>query len=182
VAARVIRRAGVLVLLAALLVVGCGAFDAGPTVRPTAGGPARSPSEGQPADATRDALFEALGDLNLIVAETAIPYRPAEAEALARAPRTVYQVTLPEEPDRGFIVVYRFGGTVAAAAAAEDQRTYLRSGPGRVQNPLGTEHVIRQLGPTVIYYHWLPAASVDPAAPRIAEALQKLGTSFEVGG
>ena len=176
------RRVGVHLLLVALLVVGCGGFDAGPTASATPGGPATSPSTGPTGDATRDALFEALGNLNLIVAETAIPYRPAEADALARAPRQVYQVTLPAEPDRGFIVVYRFEGTAQAAAAAEGQRTYLTSGPGRVQNPLGTEHVIRQLGPTVIYYRWLPAAAVDPATPRIAEALQKVGTSFEVGG
>jgi hypothetical protein len=180
VAARVIRRAGVLLLLPSLMIVGCGGFDPSPTARPTAGGQATSPSNAPTGDATRDALFEALGTLNLIVAETAIPYRPAEADALARAPRKVYQVTLPEEPDRGFIVVYRFDGSTQAAEAASHQRDYLGSGPGRVQTPLGTEHVIRQVGSSVVYYHWLPAAAVDPATPRIAEALQMLGTSYDV--
>jgi hypothetical protein len=173
------RLAGSLVV-ASLVAMGCAGLDASPATRPTTGVPAGSPSGSQPPDAARDALFGALGNLNLIVAETAIPYRPAEAEALARAPREVYQVTLPAEPDGGFIVVYRFDGSTQAAEAAAQQRNYLASGPGRVQTPLGTEHVIRHVGSSVIYYQWLPAAAVDPATPRIAEALQELGESFDV--
>ena len=173
-------RRSALAAAAAILVVGCGGFDAGASVRPSARPPAASPAGSPVADPVRAALFGALGARNLIVAESSIPYRPAEAQALAAAPRTVYQVTLPAEPDRGFVVVYRFDGDAAASAAAEAQRSYLSSGPGRVQTPLGTEHVIRQLQSSVVYYHWLPAAAVDPATPRIAEALRELGTSFDV--
>ena len=134
-----------------------------------------------PASATaREALFDALGDARLLVAPSPIPYRPAEAATLAAAPRTVYQVTLPAEPANGFVVVYELPNEAAATAAAKDQQAYLLSGPGRVQSPLGTDHVIQQLGATVIYYNWLPGAAVDPSAPRIAETLRGIGTAFEV--
>lgn len=176
------RRVAGLLAVASLVAIGCAGLDASPTVRPATAPPVQSPSGSQAVDATRDALFAALGSRNLIVAETAIPYRPAEAEALARAPREVYHVTLPAEPDRGFIVVYRFDDDTTAAEAAGQQRNYLASGPGRVQTPLGTDHIIRIVGSSVVYYQWLPAAAVDPATPRIAEALRELGAPIEVGG
>jgi hypothetical protein len=135
---------------------------------------------GPATEAAREAIFGALGGAQLIVAESASPYRPAESATLAAAPRSVYQVTLPAEPSNGFIVVYELEDEAAATAAAKEQHAYLVSGPGRVQYPLGTAHVLQQLGPTVIYYTWLPAASVDPAAPRIAEALRTVGTTVAV--
>lgn len=174
------RRAGsVLVLLLAALVAACGGTN--PSVAPPTAVATKPPGGVGPAtEATRAAIFAALGEAQLIVAESPIPYRPAEAATLAAAPRSVYQVTLPAEPSNGFIVLYELEDAVAATEAAREQHAYLVSGPGRVQYPLGTAHVLQQLGPTVIYYTWLPAASVDPAAPRIAEALRTVGTTFEV--
>ena len=82
--------------------------------------------------------------------------RPAEAPAFAAAPRAVYQVTLPKDPSKGFIVVYEFVDPAHAAGAAAEQQAYLATGPGRVQTPQGTVSLIRQVGSTVVYYQWLP--------------------------
>ena len=123
-----------------------------------------------------------LGEANLVLADTQAPVRPAEAPLLADAPRAVYQVTLPADPTRGFIVVYEFSdGARAADAAAEEQR-YLASGPGRVQSPEGTVHVLRQVGSTVVLYEWLPGAAEDPRAPDVQRALETLGVGFPIEG
>jgi hypothetical protein len=53
--------------------------------------------------------------------------------------------------------VYELPSEADAQAAAEAQRAYLASGPGRVQSPPGTDHVIQQLGSALIVYDWLPA-------------------------
>ena len=186
-AARVSRRlaAAAALALAALATAfgGCGGTPAEVTP-PAASGPPPSqlpPATGPGAAATRAALFAALRDADLVIAESAFPYRPAEAAPLAAAPRNVYQVALQGEPEEGFIVVYEFATDAEAVDAAKAQHAYLSSGPGRVQSPPGTDHVLQQLGPTVIAYEWLPADARDPAAPRIAETLRTLGTSFVVG-
>jgi hypothetical protein len=165
--------------LVVLALAGCADLDARPTAGPPAT-PVGSPAAGPAATAARTAVFDALGAASLIVAETANPYRPAESAALAASPRNVYQVTLPQDPDKGFIVIYELPTQADATAAARAQVEYLASGPGRVQSPPGTDHVIQQLGPALIVYDWLPADAQDPAAPRVAEALRTIGTSFSV--
>jgi hypothetical protein len=164
----------------AVLVGGCDV--AAPSVVPTpAVAPPSAPAVGAAGESARAALFEALGDANLIVDVARQPFRAPEIEPLASAPRVVYQVTLPAETNRGFITVYEFASEAAAIEAAKAQYDYLASGPGKVQAPLGTDHVIRQLGATVIYYSWLPAAAIDPSTPRVADALQTIGTGFDIG-
>ena len=175
-------RTGVIPALAAaiaLVVAGCADLGANPSLGPAAT-PIGSPAHGASAEATRQAVFGALGRQNLVVAPTASPFRPPESAPLAVAPRNVYQVTLPSAPDEGFIVVYELPTEADAMAAAGAQRDYLASGPGRVQAPPGTDHVIQQLGPTVIVYDWVPGGSEDEAAPRVAEALRSIGTTFAV--
>jgi hypothetical protein len=141
-------------------------------------GPARtvSPAVGL----TRAELVRALGAQNLILSDTQAPVQPAEAAALAAAPRAVYQVVLPDDPTRGYIVVYEFPDAARAAAAAAEQQAYLATGPGRVQRPQGTVTVIRQVGSTVVFYEWLPGASLDASAPAIQTALEGLGVGFPV--
>ena len=163
----------------ALVLAGCADLDAKPSQGPAAT-PIGSPALGASAEATRQAVFGALGRQNLIVAPTATPFRPPEAAPLADAPRNVYQVTLPSAPEEGFIVVYELPTATDAIAAAGAQRDYLATGPGRVQAPPGTDHVIQQLGPTVIVYDWVPGGSPDEAAPRVAEALRTIGTAYTV--
>ena len=170
---------GLVIVAAAGTIAGCANLDATPIAGQPAA-PIGSPAAGPGAAAARAAVFDALGKASLIVAETATPFRPPEAEALASAPRNVYQVTLPKDPDAGFVVVYELPSEAEARAAAEAQRAYLASGPGRVQSPPGTDHVIQQLGPALIVYDWLPADAQDPNAPRVADALRTVGTPFAV--
>ena len=129
---------------------------------------------------TRGEIVAALGVQNLVLADSQAAVRPAEAPLLGAAPRAVYQVLLPKDPTRGFIVVYEFADPARAAAAATEQQAYLGTGPGRVQRPQGTVTVIRQVGTTVILYDWLPAASKDPSAAGIQAALETLGTGYPV--
>ena len=168
-----------LAIAIALALAGCADLDANPSQGPAAT-PIGSPALGASAEATRQAVFGALGRQNLIVAPTASPFRPPESGALADAPRNVYQVTLPSAPDEGFVVVYELPTEADAIAAAGAQRDYLATGPGRVQAPPGTDHVIQQLGPTVIVYDWVPGGAQDEAAPLVAEALRTIGTTFAV--
>ena len=129
----------------ALAVAACSPTDGAAVTYPVGSiGPDKTVS---PAVAqTRGQLVAALGDQNLILNDTVSPYRPPESASLASAPRAVYQVTLPADPNGGFIVVYEFTDTGAAAAAAAEQQAYLATGPGAVQSPLGTVHVLRQVG------------------------------------
>jgi hypothetical protein len=168
-----------LAVATALVLAGCAGMDAGSPAGPAAT-PIGSPALGASAEATRQAVFGALGRQNLIVAPTAAPFRPPESAPLADAPRNVYQVTLPSAQEERFIVVYELPTEADAIAAAGAQRDYLASGPGRVQAPPGTDHVIQQLGPTVIVYDWVPGGAQDEAAPRVAEALRTIGTTFAV--
>jgi hypothetical protein len=129
---------------------------------------------------TRAQLVGALGARNLVLSDSQAAVRPAEAPLLGSAPRAVYQVLLSKDPTKGFIVVYEFPDPSRAADAAAEQQAYLATGPGRVQRPQGTVTVIRQVGPTVVLYDWLPAASQDPSAVGIQAALETLGVGYPV--
>ena len=69
---------------------------------------------------------------------------------------------------------------LAVACAGVLVAGYLGTGNGRVQFPLGTQHVIREVGTTLILYSWLPAASSDQTAGHVADALNKVGIGFTV--
>jgi hypothetical protein len=162
-----------------MLVAGCATGGASvPVVPQESIGPAMtvSPAVGQ----TRAELVRAFGGVNLVLADTQTPVRPAESALLVEAPRAVFQVTLPQDPTRGYIVVYEFPDANRAAEAAAEEQRYLASGPGRVQTPEGTVHVLRQLGPTLVLYDWLPGVARDPAAPKIQEALETVGVGFAI--
>ncbi len=106
--------------------------------------------------------------------------RPPESARLRDAPRALYQAVLPDQPDAGFIVVYEFADAAAATDAGNEEAGYLGTGPARVEAPLGTQYVLRALGPTLIVFQWLPAASSDPTASQIAAALATIGIGFAV--
>jgi hypothetical protein len=129
---------------------------------------------------TRGELVQVLATKSLVLADSQTAIRPAEAPLLGAAPRAVYQVLLPKDPTKGFILVYEFLDSSRAAQAAAEQQAYLATGPGRVQRPQGTVTVIRQVGSTVVLYDWLPSASQDPSAAGIQSALETLGTGFPV--
>lgn len=168
-----------IVAAASVILAGCGTTDVpSQAVTEPSAAPIRTvtPTVNQ----TRAALVSALGGQNLILADSQAAVRPAEAPLFGAAPRAIYQVTLPKDPDKGFIVVYEFPDPARAAAAAAEQQAYLATGPGRVQTPQGTVSIIRQVGSTVVYYQWLPGAAKDPSAPGIQAALESLGIGFPV--
>jgi hypothetical protein len=174
-------RAAALAALAAVLLTaaGCATTDAPVQSLPVATvGPDRTvtPAVGL----TRAELVRVLGGQNLVLSDTQAPIRPSESALLAPAPRAVYQVVLPKDPTRGYIVVYEFPDPGRAATAAAEQQAYLATGPGRVQRPQGTVTIIRQVGNTVVYYDWLPGASLDDSAAGIQTALETLGVGFPV--
>lgn len=175
----VVRLAASLGLVAALI-VGCAPAGGSVTTFPASTiGPTQTVT---PAVAqTRASLVTALGAHQLVLRDVQSPYRPAEAPLLATAPRAVYQVTLPEDPTKGIIVVYEFVEPGRAAEAAAEQQRYLATGPGKIQTPQGTVHVIRSVGTTVLVYDWLPQAANDPSAPGIQAALETLGIGYPVG-
>ena len=174
------RAAGAIGLALALVVPGACA-----TTEPPVGsapavsiGPAMTVSPA--VNQTRAELVRVLSASNLVLADTQSPVRPAESPLLVDARRAVFQVTLPADPTRGFIVVYEFSDSTRAADAAAEEQHYLATGPGRVQTPEGTVHVLRQVGPTVVLYDWLPGAAKDPSAPKIQTALETLGVGFPI--
>jgi hypothetical protein len=131
---------------------------------------------------TRAELVQVLAAHNLVLTDTQAPVRPAESPLLINAPRAVYQVVLPKDPTRGYLVVYEFPDSNGAAVAAADEQHYLGTGPGRIQSPQGSVQILRQVGVTLVLYDWLPAAAQDPSAPEIQQALETLGAGFPVGG
>jgi hypothetical protein len=175
-----VRLAGLLLTLCAIL-AGCGlGAKASPASFPaTSAGPATiTGAVGQ----TRGAIASVLTSHGVAVqlADATRPYRPAESTRLRSAPRAVFQVLLPDQPDAGFIVVYEFPDPASAVDAGNEQAGYLGTGPARVQFPPDAEHVVQAVGTTLLLYTWSPTASSDPTAGKVADALKSLGIGFSV--
>jgi hypothetical protein len=95
------------------------------------------------------------------------------------APRAVYQVVLPQDPEGGYIVVYEFRDAAEAVDAGNEFAGYVGSGgPGKVAFPIDAQHTIRQLGTTLIIYSYSPSTSPDPGSAQTAEALKTIGIGF----
>lgn len=175
------RPVGVLlVIAAATAVAGCGiGANGSPASLPVASvGP--SAQVGGATAQTLGAITTALSSVAVQFGPASRPYLPPESPRLRAAPRAVYQVVLPDQPDAGFVVVYEFPDATAAVDAGNEEAGFLGSGPARVQFPLGTQHVLRELGPTLILFSWVPSASSDPTAGKVAGALATLGVGFSV--
>ena len=165
----------------AVLAAGCATTEVPEQTFP-AGSIGPSTTVSPAVNQTRSALVAALAQHQLVLTDTQAPVRPVESALLSTAPRAVYQVVLPKDPARGFIVVYEFTDSAAAASAAAEEQHYLETGPGRIQSPQGSVQVLRQVGATLVFYDWLPGAALDPAAPGIQQALETVGVGFPVGG
>jgi hypothetical protein len=177
------RRAAALSLaLAAIvaIVAGCGGASVSrpATVPPATFGPGEA--TGANVAATRVELARALGAVNLQLADPQVPHRPAEAPVLAAARRAVFQVVLPDDSTHGFISVYELADEAAATAAGRAQAAYIASGPGRVQFVPDARFVIRQVGPTIVFFSWSPLNSPDPRTADIQRALETVGTGIPV--
>ncbi len=167
-------------LVATSLLAGCGiaapSEPPSPSVEP-------APSGSAPAgvEVTRSVVEAALRtrELGLIVPATA--FRPPESPALIGAARAVYQVVLSDDPTHGYLVIYEFPDAGSARAAGLTQAAWLASGPGSVNFPPGTTHVIRQVGDTLVTYSHGPVSSPDARAARAADALSTVGLPIPVG-
>ena len=173
------RATGLLIAIVVSAAGGC----AGTGSNGDGGGAGQTATASAPTAAvaqTRGAIAAALGQRSLQLADAKVPYRPPEPAAFAAAPRAVYQVLLPADPNHGFVAVYEFPDAASAAAAGRQLATYVGSGPGRVEFQLDTRFVVRQLGTTIVFYNWSPANSPDPRTADIQPALETLGTAIPV--
>jgi len=169
--------AGAIAVAAALASCGIAASTSVPSFSAEPVGPAATVS---PAVAqTRAAIASALAGVNLQLQDAKQPFRPAESQRLMDAPRAVYQVVLPQDPEGGYVVVYEFRDAAEAVDAGNEFAGYVGSGgPGKVAFPIDAQHTIRQLGTTLIVYSYSPSTSPDPGSAQIAEALKTIGIGF----
>jgi hypothetical protein len=173
------RAATALALLATIVVGACAPGTNGPTFPPV--GSTVAPV-GDATAAVRAQVANALAVEGLQVVDAAVAYRPPEGARFAAAPRSVVQVTLPDDPTHGYIVLYAFPTPQAAVEAANDQAAYIASGPGLVQFQVDTQFVLRVSGSNAIFFTWSPENSPDPRTPTIALALSQVGTEVTIPG
>ena len=172
-----------LLVAAAVTLAGCGiAANSSPVSVPA---PSVGPAAGVSAAVaqTRGVIARTLGAVSSVriqFGDTGRPYRPPESGRLRNAPRAVYQVVMPDQPDAGFIVVYEFADAAAAVDAGNEEAGFLGTGSVRVNFPRDAQHVLRELGPTLILYTWSPSASPDPTAGTVAAVLNTIGVGFTV--
>ena len=129
---------------------------------------------------TRRLVTVALSAEGILAEVPPVVYRPAESPALAQAPRLVVQAELPDDLQHGYIVIYEFRDATTADGAAREQAEYVASGIGFVQFPPDAKFVIRTVGATVIFFSWSPANSPDERTPKIASALETVGTGIPI--
>lgn len=144
--------------------------------RPPAPDPTPRPTISPAVAATQVQLEGALRARGLALRATETTVRPGEPTSFATVPRTAFQAILPDDPNGGLIVVYELPDAAAAATAAADLAAHVTSGPGRVQYPPDTQHVLRQVGSTVVSFPWSPASSPDERTADVAAAVATVGT------
>jgi hypothetical protein len=166
---------------ASVAIAGCGvgAPNIAPvTFPPQSFGPSGA-STGAAAS-TRAAISQALGVRRLQLRDAQVAIRPPESPLLAVASRLVVQAVVPNDPTHGFISIYEFPDAAAAAQAGSEQASYVASGPGRVQFTADTRFVIRQLGPTIVFFTWAPGGTSDARAMDIQQSLETIGVGIAV--
>jgi hypothetical protein len=129
---------------------------------------------------TRGLIASALSSGAVPFGDATRPYRPPESSRLRDAARAVYQVVLPDQPDPGFILVYEFADAGAAVDAGNEEAGFLGTGPARVNFPRDEQHVLRQVGPTLILFSWSPSDADAAAEGSVASALGTIGIGFTV--
>jgi hypothetical protein len=129
---------------------------------------------------TRGLIASALSSVAVQFGDATRPYRPPESSRLRDAARAAYQVVLPDQPDGGFIVVYEFTDASAAVDAGNEEAGFLGTGPARVAFPRDEQHVLRQVGPTLVVFSWSPSDADAAAEGSVASALGTIGIGFTV--
>lgn len=169
-----------LVLAMAVALAGCGVgANSTPASLPAESvGPATSVT-GATAQ-TRGLIVAALSAVAIQLVDASRPYRPPESARLRDAPRAVYEVPLPDQPDGGYLVVYEFPDAAAAVDAGNEEAGYLGTGPARVNFPRDAQHALREVGPTLILFSWSPSDADATTEAGVASALGTLGIGFTV--
>lgn len=162
--------------LSCLVVTACTAPTTRTTFPPVGSTPAPA---GDTTAATRQKVIDALAGVGVQAVDATRPYRPPEGPLVAAAPRTVLQA-LPDDAIHGNVVVYALGSDAAALKAAADHAAYIASNVGRIQFPQDSRFVLRQVGPTVVFFTWSPGGSPDPRLQLIEDALSRLGTAVTI--
>ena len=165
-----------LVLGAMVVAAGCVAPRRAPTYPPA--GVTPPPTAGR-TDAARAAIVQALTAAGIAAGEPRQPYEPPQGPWFAAAPRTVVQVSVPNETGPRFVAIYAFDSPADAASAAADQAAYVAKGPGRVFFTGDTRFTIRVLGSVVLFFAWAPATA-DPRAAGVQAALETIGTAVAI--
>jgi hypothetical protein len=155
------------VILIALQALGIGGAPAGPA--PTL------PPTGQAAQYTHDLVAQALTADSFQVTDPQVAYRPGESPSLIDVPRRVVQAVLPDDPDKGYIVIYELPSNGEADRVGKDFAAYLASGTGAIQYPRDEQFVIRRVGPTLVFFSWSPTVSPNPDTARLAATLATIG-------
>jgi hypothetical protein len=130
-------------------------------------------------DAARAAVIQAISVAGLPAGDGTQPYRPPEGAWFAAAPRTIVQVSVPNEPGPRFVVVYAFDSPADAASAAADQASYVSRGPGKVYFPGDTRFTIRVIGSVAVFFAWSPANG-DPRTMAVETALGSIGDAVPI--
>lgn len=174
---------GAIVVAGAVGLAGCGiGANSSPGSFPVASfGPAAAVTGA--VTQTRGEIAKALASISSVAiqfGDASRSYRPPESSRLRDAPRRVYQVVMPDLPDAGFIVVYEFPDAAAAVDAGNEEAGFLGTGPARVNFPRDAQHVLRQVGPTLIVYSWSPTETSDRTPEVVAAVLATLGIGFSV--
>jgi hypothetical protein len=181
VAGRAFRAPLVLVVLAAVLslsLAGCGIGAKAPAVPSPSTSP--TPFLSGAATVTAGQVETALRAVGITAGASPVPFRPAESPALTAAPRLVLKATLPGADSQGFIVIYDFPDASHAYSGGAEMAAYLASGPGRIQFSPDAQHVIRQVGSTVVFYTWSTSEPPTSGAADVAVALQSLGLEIPI--
>ncbi len=157
-----------MVLLLVLTVFGVGirVADAPPTMA----------VPGAASQQTHDQVVAALGAARIQSRDPQTPYRPGESPALVNVPRRLVQAIIPSQPDGGYVVIYELPSSSQAQTTGTDLLRYLGSGTGQVQYPRDAQFVLRQVGPTLVFYAWSPSGSTDTGPADVAAALETIGT------
>ena len=167
--------------VAAASLAGCGiAAPNAPVVTPARETPSPLPTVSVAVAQTRAQIAGALGAARYQLTDPTQPFRPPESPMLAAAARSVYQVALPADPTHGYIVVYEFSDGALANEAGHEMAAYLGTGPGRIQFPSDSQHLLRQVGTTLIFYSWSSANSPGPDAAAIGQVLATVGQGIAI--
>ncbi|HLX33896.1 MAG TPA: hypothetical protein VKR30_01490 [Candidatus Limnocylindrales bacterium] len=171
--------APLLVAIVGAMIVSAGCVAQGGATFPPAG-TTPAPAGGATAGAQAQ-VQSVLAVEGIQLQDAKSPYRPPEGAIFASTARTVVQAVLPQDPDHGYIVLYAFGTPQEALAGAQDEASYIASGPGKVQFVPGTQFTLRVLGNIAIFFPWSPD-SPDPSMASVSLALSQVGDEVPIPG